>query len=183
MKDIQTTTTTVIYSTRDDSHALRHGSIVLTDYLSKDVQWCDVEVTGPDSVINKGDEILMSRRPASYTFDIEGLKMHNTSDASCLAYRKKGSDRIYATGKTFIYSFIDKPEEVTASGIVLMRKEANKERDPIWVKVVAAGKDTGVQTGDEVLIAYKSDAYTFKIDKQELHNGGVEEIILFRRPQ
>ena len=181
MKELQTTTTTVLYTTRDDSAALKSGTIVLTDYLSKDVQWCDVECTGPDSVMAPGDEILLSRRPASYTFEIEGKKMHNTSDASCLAYRKNGSDTLYATGKTFIYAFIDKPEEVTASGIVLMRKEANKERDPIWVKVIAAGKDTGVQSGDEVLIAYKHDAYTFKIDKQELHNGGVEEIICFHR--
>lgn len=181
--NIQATDTTVIYTKRDDSEALRHGSLILTDYLSKDIQWGDVVATGPDSVINPGDQILLSRRVQSYDFEIEGKLMHNTSDASCLAYRKGQEKTLYATGKTFIYQFMAKPEEVTASGIVVVRKETTKERDPVWVKVIAAGKETGIQAGDEALIAYKSDAYTFAIDDlKELHNAGIEECILYISP-
>lgn len=174
---MKTITTSILYTERESE--LKHGSIHLSDYLSKDVQWCDVHVTGPDSVITTDDEVLLSRRPVSMTFEHEGKMMKNTSDASCLAYRNKETKELRATGKTFLYEMHEPEEEISAGGIVLMKKTVTKEHEPIWVTCHAAGKDTGLPNRCKVLIAYKSDAYSFKIDNLTLHNAGVEEIIAY----
>ena len=160
--------------------ALTAGSILLTKELSKDTRWAECLVAGPDSVVKAGDEILLSARPVSYTFEIDGEIMHNTSDKSCLAYKHEGI--LNATGKTILYTWLEEPqEEVSAGGIVLVRKEKTKELEPRWAKVVACGPETGVQKGDEVLLAWKSDNYVLEIDGLKLHNAGAEEIIAFRR--
>lgn len=176
---LQATQTNVIYKKLDTAKPM-HGNLILSSHLDKDTMWCEVVVAGADSVLKPGDPILLSRRPASYTFEHEGMTLHNTSDASCLAYRQDGELR--CTGKTFLYERITEPEQVTESGIILSKSTATKEREPIWVKVVAAGPLTGVQKDDLVLIAWKGDNYKINIDGRDLYNAGFEEPICFKRP-
>lgn len=177
MTTLQATTTNVIYKKRPRD--LRAGNIHLIQDLSKEVQWCDAVVSGPDSVIESGDEILLSARPVSYEFrnpDTNELS-YNTADASIMMYKRNGT--LNATCGTIIYEMITKPEEVTDSGIVVVTKTANKELEPIWCLAVAAGPTSGILPGDKILIAYKSDCYVFKIDGKELRNAGKEEVIAF----
>jgi len=180
MKDIKTTSTTVLFQWPEDEPKPKAGSIELVDFLSKDIGWAKAVVTGPESVIEPGDDILLSRRVVSYDFEIDGKPLGNTSDNSCLAYKHNGE--LHATGKTFLYSWLEEKEEVSPSGIILIRKNSTKELEPRWAICHAAGNQTGISKGDHVLIAFKSDAYTLKIDGIEMHNAGVEEIIAFRTP-
>jgi co-chaperonin GroES (HSP10) len=157
---------------------LKYGSIELTQELSREVRWATCHYAGPDSVVQPGDEILLSARPVSYTFQLNGVTMHNTSDKSCLAYRNSGELR--ATGETLLYTWLEEPEEVTTSGIVLVRRTVSREEEPRWAKVVAAGPEAKVQPGDEVLLAWKADNYKIEIDGMKLMNAGAREIIVVR---
>lgn len=174
---LQTTKTNVIYKKRHKE--LKHGHIQLIQNLSKDTMWADVVTAGPDSILKSGDEILLSARPVSYEFEFDGELMYNTSDASTMSYKRNGV--LGATCGTILYEWIEEPEKVTESGIVIIEKVANQELQPRWAFVHAAGPDSGVMKGDNVLLAFKSDAYTIHIDGIELHNAGKEEVIAFTR--
>ena len=176
--ELRCTTTTVLYEYIDEP-VLKEGSIILTQALSRDTRWVRCVASGPESVIKPGDLLLLSHRAVSFKFEHNEKTIMNTSDASCLAY--KHNNKLHATGKTFLYSWLEEREEKTNSGIVLVRKESTKEMEPRKAFVHAAGKDTGVQAGDIVLLAYKHDAYKIEIDGIELHNGGFEEIICYWR--
>ena len=178
MNDLKTTTTTVLYKWPTNDEKPKAGSIELVDFLSKEVGWAEAVVTGPESVIAPGDDILLSRRVVSYDFEANGQPLHNTSDNSCLAYKHNGV--LQATGKTLLYSWLEDKEEISAGGILLVRKDSSKEMEPRWAIVQAAGKDTGVKKGDHVLLAFKADAYKFNIDGVIMHNAGCEEIICFK---
>ena len=176
-------TDAVIYVWLEDEK-LEHNGIALSRQLSKDVRWARCMYAGPTSVVKPTHHILLSARPASYAFEINGVTMYNTSDKSCLAYRHhdkvQGFGPIKATGKTILYTWVEEPEEVTESGIVLVRKDSTKEMEPRWANVVAAGPETGVKEGQQVLLAFKSDNYKLDIDGQLLMNAGCEEIIAIR---
>ncbi len=175
-------TTTVLYQWPKNEPKPQAGSIELIKFLSKDTGWATAVVTGPDSVIEPGDPILLSRRVVSADFEINGETMHNTSDNSCLAYRR--GTELRATGKTMLYSWIeDEQEEVTESGIVLLKANKTKEFEPKWALVHAAGEQTGVKAGDHVLLMYKLDNYHIDIDGIQMRNAGVEEIITFYTPK
>ena len=180
LNDIKTTTTSVIFSWPEDEPKPKAGSIELVDFLSKDVGWAKAVVTGPDSVIKPGDDILLSRRVVSFDFEIDGKPLGNTSDNSCLAYKHNGE--LHATGKTLLYSWIEEKEEVSPSGIILIKKDSTKELEPRKALVHAAGELTGVKKGDIVLLAFKSDAYKINIDGIEMMNAGCEEIICYWSP-
>jgi co-chaperonin GroES (HSP10) len=174
---IKTTTSTVLYTKRHVQE-LKAGNIILTQHLSMDTQWCDVVVTGPESILQSGDEILLSRRPVSYEFVEEGIKMYNTSDASTMAFKRDG--KLGATAGTILYEWLEEKEEKTESGIILVQKAATKELEPRWALVVACGPDSGVLEGNHVLLAFKSDAYNLDIDGRKLHNAGASEVIAFK---
>lgn len=176
---LRTIENNVIYKRRAAAE-LKHGSIELAQPLSRDTQWCDVVAVGETSALQPGDEIMLSKRPVSCTFQHDGETLHNTSDGSCLAYKRHGGD-ISCTEGTILYEVIQPPEEQTASGIVLVRRTINKELEPIRVLVVAAGPKAGVQPGDEMLIAFKADCYKIEYDGRILHNAGKEEIIAYFR--
>ena len=160
---------------------LSAGSIQLLKELSRDVRWGICRYAGPESVVKPGDEVLLSARPVSAFFELDGEVMGNASDKSCLAYKRDG--KLHATGKTILYSWLEEPEEKTESGIVLVRKVTTREMEPRWAKVHACGPETGVQEGDEILIMFKADAYKIEgvLDGVTLHNAGAEEVILYRR--
>jgi co-chaperonin GroES (HSP10) len=176
---IKCTTTNVIFEWPPEGEK-KHGSIYLTQDLSKETGWAKCVAAGPDSVLTAGDELLLSKRVTTMDLNIDGKKLNNTSDASVIAY--KHNDELNCTAGTILYEHITKPEEVTESGIILAKKTVTKEFEPVWCKVIACGPKSGVNKGDEILIAYKSDCYTLKIDGKELHNAGAEEVIAYRTP-
>ena len=174
---IKATGTNVIFQWPPEGEK-KYGSIVLTQDLSKETGWAKCIVAGADSVLKRGDDLLLSKRITTMDLDINGIKMNNTSDASVIAFKR--DDVIGCTEGTFLYELITPPEEVTASGIVLMKKTVTKEFEPVWVKVFAAGPKSGVKPGNMCLIAFKSDCYSIKIDGKTLHNAGKEEIICYK---
>ena len=183
--EIKCTEDNVIFKWPEKQEELTEGSIYLTKHLSKDVGWAECVSSGPDCLVQPGDSLLLSRRVTTMNLPINGETLNNTSDKSVMAFKSKGDNTLKCTHKTFLYERITEPEERTESGIYLIKKEVTKEFSPIWVKVVAAGPETGVQAGDEVMIAYKGDMYTIKVEVdgelKTLHNAGSEEIICFRR--
>ena len=174
---LHTTNTNVIFEWPPEGEK-KHGSLYLVDDLKMETGWATCVVAGDDSILKPGDSLLLSKRVTTMDLNIDGRKLNNTSDASVMAYKRDGV--LNCTGKTFLYEMIEPPEEVTESGIVLMKKTVTKEFEPCWVKVVAAGPETGVKPGHTVLIAYKSDCYTIQIDGKKLHNAGAEEVIAYR---
>lgn len=178
--ELRATNTNVLYTKRDNTAKLKHGGIHLLDFLSRDTMWCDCVVAGDESVLKAGDELLLSHRPVSYTFEIDGVTMYNTSDASTMAYKRDG--KLFCTGKTLLYTWIEEAETVSEGGLILMKKNATIEREPRWALCHAAGGTTGVQAGDHVLLAYKTDCYTVNIDGIDMHNAGFEEVIAYKRP-
>ena len=175
---LQTTTTTVIYKW-DEEQKLESNGIVLSQALSKDTRWAKAVVCGPDSIIEPGDKLLMSARPTVSYFEVNGENLMNTSDASIMSYKRDG--KLGCTKGTFLYSYIETPEEITESGIIVVKKTTTKEFEPIKVLVEAAGPDSGVQAGDVVLLLYKNDCYKLNIDGKELQNAGAEEVICLWR--
>jgi co-chaperonin GroES (HSP10) len=159
---------------------LSASGIQLLKELSRETRWAEAVVCGPDSRLKPGDQMLLSARPTCYTFEIDGEILMNSSDAATLCYKNHGF--LHATKGTVIYEWIELPEEVTESGIVLVKAENNRIQEVRWAKVHAAGPDSGVQRNDEVLIAYDRDAYQLKniIEGKTLHNCGKEHIIAFR---
>jgi hypothetical protein len=172
------TTTNIIYKYIDEPK-LKHGDIILSSALSKDTRWVQCVVSGPDSIISPGDKMMLSYRAVCYKFEYEGHELMNTSDKSTLCF--KHNDEYYSTCGTILYYWLEDEEEVTESGLVLVKKNSTKELEPRWAKVFCAGPDAGVNRGDHVLLAYKTDAYKFHIDGIELHNAGSEEIICYKR--
>ena len=174
---LSATTTTVLFKWCEPPKK-QVGSILLSDQLKMETRWATACVCGPDSIITPGDKILMSARPVTYKFNINGEDMENTADKSILAFKHLGELR--ATAGTILYEWLEPEEETTASGIILVQKAATKELEPRWGRVIASGPTSGVRPGDHILLAWKSDAYTIEIDGRELHNAGMEEISCFK---
>jgi len=179
--DFKCTTTNVIFKW-PEAKERKVGIIHLLNDLSKEVGWADCIETGPESILKPGDKLLISKRITTMDLMIDNVTYNNTSDLSVIGYKRK--DVLSCTGGTFLYEYITNPgETVTESGIIVIKKTSTKEFEPIWVKVVACGPTSGVQPGDEILIAYKSDCYSIPyFDGKELHNAGKEEIICYRTP-
>ena len=156
----------------------KHGSLYLVNDLKMDTMWAKCIVAGHDSTLKHGDSLLLSKRVTTMDLNIDGRTLNNTSDASVMAYKRDGV--LNCTKGTILYELIEPPEEVTESGIVLMKKTVTKEFEPVWCKVIAAGPESGVKPGNEILIAWKSDCYTIEIDGKKLHNAGKEEVICYR---
>lgn len=181
ISNLKCTTTSVIFKWAEEQK-LKSGGVILSHQLSRDTRWGTAIVSGPDSTIRLGDSLLMSARPVVYNFNIDGENLMNTSDASIMAYKRNGT--LHATCGTIIYEWLEQAETVTESGIVIIETLSNQEMTPRWAKVVACGPDSGVKTNDEVLLAFKSDAYTISIDGYgELHNAGASEVIAYRLPR
>lgn len=178
---VNCTTNNVLFRWKSTRN-LSVGAIELIKELSRDIRWGECLVAGPTSEVKKGDDVLLSARPVSAFFELDGEIVGNTSDNSCLAYKRDG--KLYATGKTILYSWIEEPEEITDSGIVLVRKTTSKEQETRWALVHAAGPETGVQPSDHILIMYKADAYKMEgiLEGVTLHNAGYEEVICYKRP-
>jgi hypothetical protein len=178
--------TTVLYTHEDKPEQFRHGAITLLNKLTMTTEWNTVYAAGPDSVLEAGDEILMSARPASYEFKdpLTNITVRNTADNSILAYRR-GSTLGVGSQKTWLYYWEEEEKEYqTVSGIYMPAPQEPTR----WAVCVAAGKLTGVNVGDRVLIARQpaSTAYTLKIDGVgldgiELHNAGEHEPIAILR--
>lgn len=156
---------------------LRGSLIHLTREPFRHTRWAEALVTGPHSMLRPGDELLLSARPTTYFLNIDGETLMNTSDAATLAYRRDGV--LGATCSTLLYEFIEPEEEKTDSGIVLVRRESTKELETRRARVWAAGPETGVKVGDEILIAYNKDSYAIEnvIEGRKLHNAGKEAVI------
>ena len=173
---LQATTTNVIYEWAEPEKLNKNG-IQLSKQLTQETRWAKVHTAGKESMLQVGDDILLSARPVSYHFEFDNKELHNTADASVMAFKREG--KLGATCGTIIYEWITEKEKVSEGGIILIQKDANKELEPRWALVVACGPTSGVSVGDNVLLAFKSDAYTIKIDGRTLHNAGKEEVIAF----
>ena len=170
-------TTNVIFEWPKETEK-KAGELYLTRDLNRDTMWVECFQVGPESILHKGDQLLLSKRVVSYQFEIQSKKLGNTSDASVLAYRRDGV--LGATYQTVLYEWMEPVEETTESGIVLVRSETNKEIDLTRKAYVhAAGSKSGVKKGDTILLAYNKDAYKMEniIDGKILHNCGMEAII------
>lgn len=178
MTKFKTTSTNIIFKWPREEQNLKEGSIELLRFLSRDTGWAECVEPGPDSVVSKGDKLLLSRRVTTYKLNIDGEEMGNTSDASVLGYEHKGE--LKATCGTVLYEWLENVEEVTESGIIIVEKETTKEMGTIRKALVhAAGPDSGVKAGDTILLAYNKDAYSIKYNGVELHNAGKEAIIAY----
>lgn len=176
---LMATSSTVLYETHDNSDKLNHNGIHLNKFLSRETQWNTVVAVGPDSILMKGDSILMSSRPASSAIDHNGKIIYNTSDASIMGFKR--NNVLGATKGTILYEILEPVEQVSEGGIVLVKTTQTQEFEPIRCLVHAAGPDSGVLPGDIILITYKSDCYSVNIDGIELHNAGDKEVIAFWR--
>lgn len=182
MQELKATSSNVLYTTRDNSEKLNQNGILLNQFLSRETQWNDVVAVGPESILQAGDEILMSSRPASSAFEHNNTTVHNTSDASVMGFKRNGV--LGATKGTILYEIIEPVEQVSPGGIVLAKTVKTKEFEPIKCLVHAAGPDSGVMKGDVILLTYKNDCYSLKIiNGIELHNAGKEEIIAYWREE
>lgn len=172
------TTTNVIFKWPPQGDK-RSGVIHLLKDLSKEIGWADCVTTGPQSILKQGDKLLLSKRITTMDLVIDNETYNNTSDLSVIGYERNGV--LSCTSGTILYEYITNPTEtVTDSGIIVVKKTSTKEFEPIWVKVVACGPDSGVVVGCEMLIAYKSDCYSIPYNGKELHNAGKEEVICYR---
>ncbi len=172
------TATNILFKWPKQPHEKKHGEIYLTKDLSRDTGWAKCVQSGPDSLPKPGDELLLSKRVTTYTFTIDGEKMHNTSDASVLGYKHNGE--LLATCGTILYEWLEAPEEVTESGIVVIRNQTEKEIAIIRkAKVHAAGPESGVKAGDTILLAYNKDAYAIEYNGVTLHNATKEAVICY----
>ena len=172
-------TTNVIFKQPEETEK-KSGQLYLTRDLNRDTMWVKCYVTGKDSVLKTNDDLLLSKRVTSYKFEDNGMKLGNTSDNSVLAYKRDGL--LGATCVTVLYEWIEPVEEITESGIVIIRNESNKEVEVTRKALVhAAGPDSGVQVGDIILLAYDKDAYKMEniIEGKVLHNCGKEAIICY----
>ena len=174
------TSTNVIFRTPPEETDKKSGSIYLTKDLNRDTHWVDCLVTGPDSILKPTDKLLVSKRVTSYKFEVDGTKMENTSDSAVLCYKRNA--KLYATCGTVIFEWLEPIEEITPSGIVIIRHDANKEVEVTRRAYVhAAGPKSGVKAGDIILLAYNKDAYKMEniIEGKVLHNCGTESIICY----
>ena len=177
---MKATSTNVIFHTPPEVTEKKSGSIYLTKDLNRDTHWVYCYVTGPDSQLKPGDKLLVSKRVTSYKFEIDGVKMENTSDAAVLGFKRNG--KLGATAGTILFEWIEPIEETTASGIVIVRSDSNKEVEVTRKAFVhAAGPKAGVKAGDTILLAYNKDAYKMEniIEGKVLHNCGTESVICF----
>lgn len=177
---LKCTLTNVIFKQPEEPKEIKHGNLFLSTFLKKDTMWVECLHVGPDSILKPGDELLLSRRVVTFKFEHEGVQMGNTSDKSTMAYKRDG--KLGATAGTIIYTWLEgeiTKEETTESGLVVVQKLTTKEFEPRWAKVVACGPESGVHEGASVLLAFKSDAYTFDIDGVTCHNAGKEEVIAY----
>lgn len=177
---MKATSSNVIFRTPQEIVERKNGSIYLTKDLNRDTHWVDCLVTGPESVLKPGDKLLVSKRVTSYKFVVDGTKMENTSDSAVLCYKRNG--KLNATCGTVIFEWLEPIEETTASGIVIVRSEANKEVEVTRRAYVhAAGPKAGVSKGDTILLAYNKDCYKMEniIEGKVLHNCGTESIICY----
>ena len=155
----------------------KHGDIVLVQEPKRDIRWAKCIEAGPDSILHKGDEMLLSARVTTYNFNEGGKEFHNTSDASTLGFKRNG--KLFATAGTILFEWLESVEETTASGIVVMRNDVNKEVIVRKALVHAAGPEAGVKENDVILIAFNKDAYSFEIDGKTLSNCGKEAVICY----
>jgi co-chaperonin GroES (HSP10) len=155
------------------------GALELVRELHRDTRWAEALVVGPDSILKPGDELLLSARPTSFVFDIDGETMHNVSDSATLCYRRDG--KLSCTKGTIIFEWVEEPEEKTESGIFIVKAEKNKLKDVREASVHAAGPDSGVKAGDTILLGYDKDMYTIEniIEGKKLHNCGKEHVICY----
>lgn len=177
---MKTTSTTVIFRTPNDTAEKKSGSIYLTRDLNRDTHWVDCLVTGPESILKPNDKLLVSKRVTSYKFEVDGVRMENTSDASVLGFKRNGV--LGATAGTVLYEWLEPVEETTDSGIIIVRSDTNKEIEVTRKAYVhAAGPKAGVKAGDTILLAYNKDTYKMEniIEGKVLHNCGTESIICF----
>jgi len=177
---MKATSTTVIFRTPPEPTERKSGSLYLTRDLNKDTHWVDCLVTGPDSILQPGDHLLVSKRITSSKFEVDGVKMENTSDASVLGYKRHG--KLGATAGTILYEWLEPIEETTASGIIIVRNDSNKEVEVTRKAYVhAAGPKSGLKKGDIILLNYNKDAYKMEniIEGKILHNCGVESVICY----
>ena len=177
---MKATSTNVIFRTPPEVIDKKSGSIYLTKDLNRDTHWVDCLVTGPDSTLKPNDKLLVSKRVTSYKFEVDGVRMENTSDSAVLCYKRNG--KLNATCGTVIFEWLEPIEETTESGIILIRSEANKEVEVTRRAYVhAAGPKSGVKAGDTICLSYNKDCYKMEniIEGKVLHNCGTESIIYY----
>ena len=152
-------------------------TIILTQRLQMSTEWAEVVKTGPESVLTSGDEILISCRPASFTFEIDGEIYHNIEDKAVLGYKRNGE--LNCTCGTILYSWVnDVKEEFSAGGILL---RAKPKETTAWAKVHAAGPKSGLLKDDLILIKYEDSTYPLEIDGVKMANIGMESVICYKR--
>ena len=155
----------------------KHGDIVLVQEPKRDIRWAKCIVSGPQSKIKPGDDMLLSARVTCYEFKVGDQEYRNTSDDSTLAYKHNG--KLYATTDHLLLEWLDSFEEVTDSGIVVVRKEISKETIVKRARVIAAGNDTGVEPGAIIYAAYNKDAYEIEIDGKIYRNADANAVICY----
>jgi len=171
---ISCTTTNYLYT--KNAPVKQSEVIDLIRPLSMTTEWVTVHTVGPDSILHTGDQALISARPVSYTFTINGVTMHNLDDKATIAFKDNGVLR--CTRGTFLSSWVDdQDEEVSAGGIILTTKAKNAVE---WAVVHAVGPDCGFNVGDLVLLKYDGTAYPLEIDGVKMGNHGSEEVIAVR---
>lgn len=180
-----TTSTNVLFRWKQEKK-LRAGNIILSREPFRSTRWAEAVVTGPQSLLRPGDELLLSARPATTNIHVNGETLMLTSDAATLAFWRTTSDDTKALGATkgtVIFEWLEPEEEVTESGIVLVKKAENKELEARRAKVWAAGPESGVQAGDTILTLYNKDAYAIEtiVEGKKLQNCGAESVICFWR--
>ena len=168
------TTTNILYKWAEDKKT-KIGEIELVKEPKRDVRWAKCLVSGPDSVIKPGDDMLLSARVVSYVFSHKGEEYMNTSDDSTLCYKHNG--KLEATTDHLILEWLESFEEVSEGGIVIIRKEINKETIVRRAKVIAAGPRCNVKENDIIFAAYNKDAYELLIDGKIYRNADDNAVI------
>ena len=174
--NINAPTDTVIYKRLPQP--AQSDTIILTKRLSLSTEWAEAVLTGPDSIISAGDDILISSRPASFTFDIDGETLHNLEDKSVIAF--KHNNELRCTRGTMLLEKPEEQEEKYSTGGILLSGVKPKDTT-VWLKVAAAGPLAGVSVGDWVLIKEESTAYSLEIDGKFYRNAGCEEIVVYKK--
>lgn len=174
---LQCTTTNILYTKRP---TVKQSDIIhLVKPLTMSTEFADVVQVGPDSELQPGDEILISSRPASFVFEVDGKELRNLDDKGVITYRRNGT--LYCTGTHVLAFAPEKAQEKFTPGGILLTVSKPKLEDTLWVKVAAAGPKSGVQVNDEILVKADTNAYSLEIDGIRYRNIGSEEIICYKR--
>jgi co-chaperonin GroES (HSP10) len=155
-------------------------TIVLTNRLQMSTEWAVVKTVGPDSILQPDDEILISSRPSSFTFEVEDEILHNIEDKSCIAYKRNGKLQC-TVGHILCFEPPKEEEKFSTGGILLATSVKPKIDETIWLTVAAAGPKSGVREGDSILVKNELEKYPLTIDGINYRNIGMEQVVCYRR--